>query len=166
MKPRTTAHRSVDPHSHTIPVHSFLFVFPWDVWRKINKLLKHCEYELTKHCLERRLEGFKVSWCLKMMKLVEYRIAKKSYDFHHCCRWLHHHYSWGCHVRFWRLDSKSVISYCFLLKRSSYVQITFITVKSQSAWDVQSHSLHVKVLDFAPSVVRTWGNLSCHTVIQ
>ena len=34
--------------------------------------------------------------------------------------------------------------------RSSYVEVTIIIVKSQSAWDVQSHSGHVKVLDFAP----------------
>ena len=34
--------------------------------------------------------------------------------------------------------------------RSSYVQVTIIIVKSQSAWDVQSQSCHVKVLDFAP----------------
>ena len=35
--------------------------------------------------------------------------------------------------------------------RSSYVQvIIIIIVKSQSARDVQSHSWHVKVLDFAP----------------
>ena len=29
-------------------------------------------------------------------------------------------------------------------------KLLFIIVKSQSAWDVQSHSWHVKVLDFAP----------------
>ena len=34
--------------------------------------------------------------------------------------------------------------------RSSYVQVTIIIVKTQSAWDVQSHNWHVKVLDFAP----------------
>ena len=34
--------------------------------------------------------------------------------------------------------------------RSSYVQVTIIIVKSQSALDVQSHNWHVKVLDFAP----------------
>ena len=33
--------------------------------------------------------------------------------------------------------------------RSSYVQVTIFIVKSQSARDVQSHSLYVKVLDFA-----------------
>ena len=33
--------------------------------------------------------------------------------------------------------------------RSSYVQVTIIIVKSQSAWDVLSHSWHMKVLDFA-----------------
>ena len=32
--------------------------------------------------------------------------------------------------------------------RSSYIQVSIITVKSQSAWDVQSHGWHVKVLDF------------------
>ena len=41
----------------------------------------------------------------------------------------------------------------------------FHTVKSQSAWDVQSHCLHVKLLDFAPFVVCAWWNSSYHTVI-
>ena len=36
------------------------------------------KYQLSKRCLEGRLEGFKVSsWFLNIMKLVEYRIAKK-----------------------------------------------------------------------------------------
>ena len=34
------------------------------------------------------------------------------------------------------------------------------------AWDVESHSLHVKVSDFAPVMVCTWGNSSYHTVIM
>ena len=35
------------------------------------------EYQLTKRCLEGRLECFKVSsWFLRVMKVVEYRIAK------------------------------------------------------------------------------------------
>ena len=35
------------------------------------------EYQLTKRCLEGRLEGFKVSsWFLKIMKVIEYQIAK------------------------------------------------------------------------------------------
>ena len=51
---------------------------------------------------EERRAGFKVSsWFLKIMKLVEHRIAKKCHEFHDCCRWLHHHYSRGCHVRFY-----------------------------------------------------------------
>ena len=33
---------------------------------------------------------------------------------------------------------------------SSYVQVTIINVKSQSAWDVESQSLHMQVSDFAP----------------
>ena len=44
--------------------------------------------------------------------------------------------------------------------RSLYVQVTIIIVKSQSAWGVQSHNWHVKVLDFAPfrgSYVREFG---------
>ena len=49
---------------------------------------------------ERRLERFKVSsWFLKIMKRIENRIAKKCHDFHHCCRWLNHHYSRGYQVR-------------------------------------------------------------------
>ena len=52
------------------------------------------------------------------------------------------------------------------LKWSSYIRVTIITVKSQSAWDVQSYScLNVKVLDFAPFVVCTWGNSSYHRVV-
>ena len=40
-------------------------------------MLKYYEYQFTKRCLEGRLEGFKVSsWFLKIMKVVEYRIAK------------------------------------------------------------------------------------------
>ena len=36
------------------------------------------KYQLSKRCLEGRLEGFKVSsWFLNIMKLAEYRIAKK-----------------------------------------------------------------------------------------
>ena len=98
MKTRTAAHSWFDPPT----IHSLFFVFPSDVWCKINKLLKSYEYQLTKRCLEWRLEGFKVSsWFLKIMKLLEYRIAKKCHDFHHCCRWLRHHYSRGCHVRFY-----------------------------------------------------------------
>ena len=31
----------------------------------------------------------------------EAQLAKKRHDFHHFCRWLHHHYSRGCHVRFY-----------------------------------------------------------------
>ena len=39
-------------------------------------MLKFYEFQLTKRCLEGRLEGFKVSsWFLKIMKVVEYRIA-------------------------------------------------------------------------------------------
>ena len=30
-------------------------------------------------------------------------------------------------------------------------------------WDEDSHSLHMKVLDFAPFVFRTWANSSHHT---
>jgi len=76
---RTGAHSWVDPHT----IDSLFFVFPC----KINKLLKSYEYQLIKRWFSRRLEGFKVSsWFLKIVKLVEYRIAKKCHDFHHCCR--------------------------------------------------------------------------------
>ena len=41
------------------------------------KLLKSYEYQLTNCCLEGRLTGFKISsWFLKIMKVVEYLIAK------------------------------------------------------------------------------------------
>ena len=63
-------------------------------------MLKYFEYQPTKRCLEGGLEGFSyVSlWFLKIMWLVEYQIARKCRNFHHCCRWLHHYYSWGCPV--------------------------------------------------------------------
>ena len=49
------------------------------------------------------------------------------------------------------LKDKSLFKALFTKRnRSSYVQVTIIIVKSQSAWDVQSHNWHVKVLDFAP----------------
>ena len=73
MKKRTAVHSWFDPHT----IHSLFFVFPSDVWCKINKLLKYYEYQLTKRCLEGRLEGFKVSsWFLKIMKLIEYRMLR------------------------------------------------------------------------------------------
>ena len=94
MKTRTTGHSCVDPHT----IDLLFFIFP----RKIDKLLKSYEYQLTKRWFEWGLEGFKVSsWIFMIVKLVEYRIVKKCYDFHHCCRWSHHHYSRGCHVRFY-----------------------------------------------------------------
>ena len=90
MKTRTEADNCFDL------INSLFFVFPSDIWCKINKLLKYYEYQLTKRCLEGRLEGFKVSsWFLKIMKVVEYRTV------HNCCRWLHHHYSRGYAVRFY-----------------------------------------------------------------
>ena len=71
MKTRTAAHSRFDL------INLLFFVFPSDIWCKINKLLKYYEYQLTKRCLEGRLEGLKVSsWFLKIMKVVEYRIAK------------------------------------------------------------------------------------------
>ena len=51
--------------------------------------------------------------------------------------------------------------------RSSYVQVTIITVENQSAWDVQSHSWHVKVLDsvlFRGSYVREFELSHCNLV--
>ena len=69
MKTRTAAHSRVDPHT----IDSLFFVFPCN-----KQVVKAYEYQLNKRCLERRQEGFKVfSWFLKIMKLVEYRIAKK-----------------------------------------------------------------------------------------
>ena len=147
-----------------LKIHTFLCL-SFRHLMKINKLFKYLyEYQLTKHCLEGRLEGFKVSsWFLKIMKLVEYRIAiKKCLDFHHCCRWLHHHYSWVCHKLFYLMKKSITLMTWFYrykllllkrkeplhtckalvteLKRSSYGQVTIITVKNQSAGDVQSHS--------------------------
>ena len=72
MKTRTAAHSWFVPHT----TDSLFFVFPSDIWCKINKFFKHYEYQLTKRSLEGKLEGFKVSsWFLKIMKVVEDRIA-------------------------------------------------------------------------------------------
>ena len=69
------------------------------------------EYQLTKRCCAGRRKRFKVSsWFLKIMKLVEYQIAKKCYDFYHCCRWLHHHYSRGRHVRFYLMKRSLILT--------------------------------------------------------
>ena len=56
MKTTTAAHIWFDM------INSLFFVFPLEIWCKINKLLKHYEYQLTKRCLEGRLEGFELSW--------------------------------------------------------------------------------------------------------
>ena len=57
----------VDPH--TID-----YVFPSDIWCKINKLLLKVMWMSTHQALLGRLEGFKVSsWFLKIIKLVEYQ---------------------------------------------------------------------------------------------
>ena len=69
MKTQTAKHSGVDPHT----IDLLFFVFPCN-----KQVVKAYEYQLNKRCLERRLEGFKdSSWFLKIMKLVEYRIAKK-----------------------------------------------------------------------------------------
>ena len=69
------------------------------------------------------------------------------------------------------------MSFCFLKEKSlclgtSYKtknvfnRLSYYYYREKPTWDVESHSLHVKVLDFAPFVVRTWGNSSHHTVFQ
>ena len=86
MKTRTAAHSWFDL------INSLFFVFPSNIWCKINKLLKYYEYQLTKRCLEGRLEGFKVSsWFLKIMKVVEHRIAKIFIDCN-CIRYIRSNY--------------------------------------------------------------------------
>ena len=103
LKKRIAAHNWVDLHTIDSP----LFVFPC----KINKLFMSYEHQLTKRCLEERLEGFKVSsWKLKIMKLFEYQIAKKYPDFRHFCRWLYHHYSRGCHMRFYSMKQSLTLT--------------------------------------------------------
>ena len=64
MKTRTAAHNCSSYYWFT------LLIFPWDIWCKINKLLKYYEYQLTKRCLE---EGSKVQGFF--MRLVKDRIA-------------------------------------------------------------------------------------------
>ena len=67
MKTRTTAHNLVDPHT----IDSLFFVFPPEIWCKINKFFNYYEYQLIKRCLEGKLESLKVSsWFLKIMEFV------------------------------------------------------------------------------------------------
>ena len=62
-------------------------------------------------CLEGRIKGFHVSlWFLKVMWPVEYQIAKKCHFFHHYCRSLHHHYSRGCHMRFYLMKQSLTLT--------------------------------------------------------
>ena len=62
MKTQNAGHGWFDPHT----IDSLFFVFPSDMWCIIDKLLKYYDYQLTKCCLEERLDGFKVSsWFLK-----------------------------------------------------------------------------------------------------
>ena len=72
-------------------------------------LLKYYGYQVTRRCLEGRLEGLKISsW---FMKLVEYRIAKKFQEFPHYCRSLHHRpYSRGCQVRFYLMKQSFILT--------------------------------------------------------
>ena len=111
--------RTAEADPHTID--SLFFVFLRTSGAKRKKIA------LTKRWLEGRLESFKVSsWFLKIMKLVEYRIAKKCYVFHHCCRWLHHHkrewarsfsldhhHLWGCHARFYLMKQSLTLTTWF-----------------------------------------------------
>ena len=115
--------------------------------------------------IEGRLEYFKIcSWFLKIIKLIEYRIAKKCHDFHHCCRWLNHHYSRDCHVRLhfnetvffdsgWRLNSKSVISYCFLKEKSLRLGTSYkakdLFIRSSSLSLLWKASMKCRITQFA-----------------
>ena len=69
------------------------------------------------------------------------------------------------------------MSFCFLKEKSLCLGTSYKTKDvficssyyyycEKAAWDVESHSFHVKVSDFAPFEVRTRGNSSNHTVIQ
>ena len=114
--------------TRTATIDSLFCVFPSEIWCKITKLLKYYGYQVTKRCLEGRLEGLKISSrFLKIMELVEYRIAKKFQEFPHYCRSLHHRpYSRSCHVRFHLMKQSitlttwfwSVKSFCFLKEKT------------------------------------------------
>ena len=47
-----------------------------------------------------------------------------------------------------------------------FIHSSYYYYFEKPAWDVESYSLHMKVSDFAPFVVRTWGNSRYDTVIQ
>ena len=84
MKMRTAVHSWFNPHD----INSLFCIY-----------FRH-ENQLTKRCCNtgktRRSQGFLM--ISKIMKFINYQIAKKCHDFHHCCRWLHHYFSGGCHV--------------------------------------------------------------------
>ena len=67
----------------------------------------------------------------------------------------------------WRLDSKKCYKLLVLKRKKPSLKalITKLLLKA-SLYDIQSHSLDVKLLDFAPFVVCRWGNSSYHTAIQ
>ena len=63
------------------------------------------------------------------------------------------------------------MSFCFLKENSLWLGISYKTKDvfiswvyyyycEKPAWDVESHSLHGKLSDFAPFVVHTWGSSS------
>ena len=56
------------------------------------------------------LEGKLSLEFLKKMWLIEYQTVTKYQDFYHCGRWLHHHNSWGFHVRFFSVKQSLTLT--------------------------------------------------------
>ena len=87
-------------------------------------MLKYYECQLTKRCLEGRLEGFRISsWFLKIMKVVEYRTAKIFIMVVDGCIIIIHEINTSDSTLMKQsstltANSKSVMRFCFLKEKS------------------------------------------------
>ena len=93
-------------------------VFPSDIWCKINKLLIKSTmniYSPNVALIDLVTVFYAILTSRQVREKLQFlygnlmpnnfcRTAPKKllcHDFHHCCRWLHRHYSRGCLVRFY-----------------------------------------------------------------
>ena len=65
-------------------------------------------------------------------------------------------------MSFCLLEEKSLCLRTSYKTKDVFIRSSYYHYREKQEWDVESHSLHVKVSDFAPFVVRTWWNSSYH----
>ena len=63
-------------------------------------------------------------------------------------------------MSFCLLEEKSLCLRTSYKTKDVFIRSSYYYYREKPAWDVESHSLQVKVSDFAPFVVRTRGNSS------